>query len=224
MADSGNKLGDAYVELRLRMDKLEADAAQAKPIIEKIAKEQEKIANNTEQSAKAAGGWAASLNGVWNTWNSILNTMQSAMHVGIQIGEVFTINTTKAQQFANAIAAGTGRAASVSSQQAQSALQIQLGDMEDNSTMGGILDQIMPLYRPFMRRKIRADLAVLQSGDEANRVKALRELNAPYLNADFSSAVDAGISGASAGAGFGGDAVQLLRDIRNTSRWNPPAR
>ena len=103
MADSGNKLGDAYVELRLRMDKLEQDAAQAKPIIEGIAKKQEEIANNTRQSADAAGGWASKLNGVWQTWNSITGTMKTAMEIGQKIGETFVVNTEQVNEFIQAI-------------------------------------------------------------------------------------------------------------------------
>lgn len=96
MAQGSNQIGEAFVDVRLRMDKLESDIAQIKPLIERIAGEQEKVANNTEQSARAAGGWAAALNGVWNTYNSIISTMRQALSIGEQIGRVLVVNTEKA--------------------------------------------------------------------------------------------------------------------------------
>lgn len=112
MAQGSNQIGEAFVDLRLRMDKLEADAAQANQKLQAVVDRLENVAENTDKSARAAGGWAASLTGVWTVYNSIVGTMRTAVGVGEAIGRLLVVNTEKTDALivklskANSIARG----------------------------------------------------------------------------------------------------------------------
>ena len=90
-----NKLGDAYVELKLGMDALRADVSKAEAELKKVTERLEEVADNTDKTARASGGWASGLQGVWNTYNAIVGTMHTAVGVGEAIGRLLVVNTEK---------------------------------------------------------------------------------------------------------------------------------
>ncbi len=207
MADD-KVLGEAVIEIRAGLDKLRADLEAVKPVIQKVVEQQERVADNTRQSADAAGGWASKLNGVWTTYNTIVGVARTAFDIGVQIGNVLVINISRAQELANILAGMPAKLAAVSANMEKVKLQKELGDLEQyepQSVYGRSVRKVLAYItgdfsyqmQERERERVRAQLAEIDGyngyGERSRAVKSIaedsfdydatrRQMNEPYRN------------------------------------------
>lgn len=128
MAQGSNQIGEAFVDLRLRMDKLEADAAQAKAKVAQLTEQIEQSATSTQQTARQTDGWVTSLTKAGAALVAIVATARTFMSIGESIGRVLVSNTEKLDEFLLKLSQADAKAQSAG---ARTALVEQLSQQRD---------------------------------------------------------------------------------------------
>lgn len=128
---NGGKIGEAFVELRAKVDKLEAELTQAKARVNEYASAAESAHTRTQQSAETASrGIGQALKQQMTAFTGLISRVSAAIGVftvflqlGERIREMFTSGAEKAERFSESIAGQDAQAR-------VAALAKQLGELE----------------------------------------------------------------------------------------------
>lgn len=180
MANEAGKIGEAYVELRARMDKLEADFARAKAessaYADRIQADGNRAADATERSSESIGKslkkQVAAFTSLVSRVTAVIGVFTAFFQIGQRVSAMLESGTEKADGFLASIA-GTDSAAKV--KQLDKEIDALTSKIEGSRTTAGYIGNL--LFEGLTPAGMRAQVQRLEQA----RVAELRAVNAKTL-------------------------------------------